>query len=727
MILGRKIMLISKIMIVALLGISLVGCGMAQGDSGLKSADSNQTQKTSASQVKKGQIKINTEEKIGQVDPKIFGVHLPAWNETLYQNGSLDPNFLRMAKKAGFGYLVYPGGNYGAQFKWNDMNLPAEVDTDQFLDISNKLNAEQKITVNSNASPKLAADWVKYVNEKKKENVKYWEIVDEPYLLMSASKFIKKMKDFVPKIKAVDPDIKIIANVSIYNPDFSKKVIDEVGDMVDVYSIHILPSSPSKDEHEKFFKDLLQTPDQVHDQLSTLKGWVKKDYPNKKVQYQIGSYNTVASGPKDWTVNSLPAGLWTADMLGTFVTEQVDAAAYWALMNPYPPGQGDFGLFSPEMKPYVAYYPFVLFNQHFGKNLVQSKTQKVKKVSTYASTSKDGKDLYVMMINKSPDKDAKIDLKLGSFKPRGDASAWILDGPTEADHVYDYGLRKKSMKGVGHKSEQTIPAYSVVALKIPGRDSKTTLDKKANLALNKTAKSSSDALKSDAKYYNTHDFDADKAIDGNNKTRWSSRIFQNKNEWFQVDLGQNLDFNQIKLNWEYRATKYDIETSDDGEKWTKVGDQSDAKTVKKSPQPIEKVQLQKPVNARYVRVSLKDRPEKSGAEAGTSQWTPDGLSLWEFGVYQTSSNMKLKDIEGEVDQFEKDGEIKSKAAHLLKIHLQAVEHFEGKKEAEKVIKHMKGFKTLLTHQKKKDGISDKAYNVLQMDADLLIKEWQSNR
>lgn len=712
-------------MMSVLLVISLVGFDFSDGFSAGKS-DHSSGSKQASNNGEKGQIKINAKKKIGDIDPKIFGMHIPAWNETLYQNGSLRPNFLKMAKEAGFGYLVYPGGNYSASFKWDDMNLPGEIDTDQFLDMANKLNAKKKITVNYKASPKLAADWVRYVNKEKGENVKYWEVVDEPYLLMSASDFIEKMKTFVPKMKEADPNIKIVANVSMYDPDFTKQVIDEVGDMIDVYSIHILEGSPSADNKEKFYEDLLKLPNKVQDQLKTLKGWVTDVYPDKNVDYQIGSYSTVASGPKDWSVNSLPSGLWTADMLGTFATEQVDAAAYWALMNPYPPGQGDFGIFSPEMKPYVAYYPFVMFNQHFGKELVENKTQDAKNLSTYTSTSKDGKDLYVMMINKSPDKDTKVDLKLGNFKPRGDAEAWILDGPTNADHVYDYGLRKQSIKGIGQKTEQTIPAYSVVSLKIPGRNSDTKLDQKANLALNKTAKSSSDALKTDTKYYNTHDFEADKAIDGNTETRWASRIFQNKNEWFQVDLGQKLNFNQIKLNWEYPATKYNMEVSNDGENWTKIGDQTDAKTVKDSPQPTEIVELQTIANARYVRISMKERPAKTGAEAGSSQWTPDAFSLWEFGVY-LNSDLMVQDIEGHVKQLEKNGEIKNdKAAHLLETHLKSVRHYESEMKTDKVIKHMDGFKTLLAHQNKEGKISEKAYDVLKNDADLLLKEWQSS-
>lgn len=614
----------------------LISCGMA-------SDDTRQVEAAKEMKTEKAHVTVHPNKTVGTMHKELFGMHVPAWNETVIQNGVVQSRLLQNAKTAGLGLLVYPGGNYGYDFVWNDPNLPTEMTTDQFLELSGKLGAATKISVNPNESPELAADWVEYVNDEKKANVEYWEVADEPYLTMSVDAFIEKMKAFVPKMKEADPSIKIVANVSMANPDYTKRVIAEVGNLIDVYSIHFFPLPPSQkfspdspyteEEKEKFFADLLQTPTQVRDQLKTLRAWVKEAYPEKKVEYHIGSYTTVWWGPEDWTVNSLPAGLWTADVLGTFAEEQVDVAAYWALMNPFPPGQGDFGMFSPEMKPYVGYYPFELYNEHFGDVLVETKSNVEKDLSTYASVSKDGKNMYVMLINKSPDKDLEVDLNLGKFKPRGDAAAWILDGPAVADHVYDYGLRKEYADKAGRKISWTVPSYSVVALEIPGVGSKLDLSEAPNLALNKRAAASSEALKSNAEYYDTYDFVADKAIDGDLQTRWAAKIFEKEDEWFRVDLGQTQPFNRIKMSWEYWATEYVIEVSDDGENWRQVADQSDAKRLEEPPQPVEEITLDEPVDARYVRISMTGRPDQSGAKAGTSQWTPDAFSLWEVGVY----------------------------------------------------------------------------------------------
>ena len=79
------------------------------------------------------------------------------------------------------------------------------------------------------------------------------------------------------------------------------------------------------------------------------------------------------------------------------------------------------------------------------------------------------------------------------------------------------------------------------------------------------------------------------------------------------------------------------------------------------------------------------------------------------------------DMKSLVERFEEDGEFKGgDTAHALKLHLTAVERYEKKEKAEKVVKHMKSFKLLLDHQKESKLISDKAYQVLTDSADTVI-------
>lgn len=83
------------------------------------------------------------------------------------------------------------------------------------------------------------------------------------------------------------------------------------------------------------------------------------------------------------------------------------------------------------------------------------------------------------------------------------------------------------------------------------------------------------------------------------------------------------------------------------------------------------------------------------------------------------------DIKTLVEQYEAEGEFANHgAAHSLTVHLTAVGRFEERQAAEKVIKHMHGFKLLLEYQKKEQLISDKAFDTLHNDANVLIEKWQ---
>lgn len=65
-----------------------------------------------------------------------------------------------------------------------------------------------------------------------------------------------------------------------------------------------------------------------------------------------------------------------------------------------------------------------------------------------------------------------------------------------------------------------------------------------------------------------------------------------------------------------------------------------------------------------------------------------------------------------------------KAAHALSVHLDAVNRFENTQSAEKVTKHLKGFKQLLDDYKEKEMISDKSYDALKVSSNSLIEKWQ---
>ncbi|MGQ5261083.1 discoidin domain-containing protein [Micromonospora sp. ZYX-F-536] len=69
----------------------------------------------------------------------------------------------------------------------------------------------------------------------------------------------------------------------------------------------------------------------------------------------------------------------------------------------------------------------------------------------------------------------------------------------------------------------------------------------------------------------------DRAVDGNPRTRWSSKF--EDNQWIQVDLGAPVSFDQVTIVWEQAyARDFVIQVSDDGQRWTDVKAVSNAVT-----------------------------------------------------------------------------------------------------------------------------------------------------
>lgn len=95
------------------------------------------------------------------------------------------------------------------------------------------------------------------------------------------------------------------------------------------------------------------------------------------------------------------------------------------------------------------------------------------------------------------------------------------------------------------------------------------------------------------------------------------------------------------------------------------------------------------------------------------------------GLSEGSQVKNADEIKDAVIELDKSDEFDNdQSVHALKIHLTAVSHFEKRNKADKVVKHMKGFKKLLDYQKNNHFISDTAYNTLTRDADSLIEKWQ---
>jgi|SRR5690625_1194890 len=67
----------------------------------------------------------------------------------------------------------------------------------------------------------------------------------------------------------------------------------------------------------------------------------------------------------------------------------------------------------------------------------------------------------------------------------------------------------------------------------------------------------------------------------------------------------------------------------------------------------------------------------------------------------------------------------SQTTHSLKVHLDATDHYENKNSKSKVIKHLKGFKSLLEYHHQNGTMTDEAYRKLNERTDYLMYKWEN--
>lgn len=114
------------------------------------------------------------------------------------------------------------------------------------------------------------------------------------------------------------------------------------------------------------------------------------------------------------------------------------------------------------------------------------------------------------------------------------------------------------------------------------------------------------------------------AVDELAKTYWSA-VSANKGEYIQTDLGAISTVNAIQINyadqqvdsnrlgkWNHQYHQYKLYTSTDGKKWTILID----KSANQSDIPHEYVELEKPVQARYVKLENIHMPTGKFAISG---------------------------------------------------------------------------------------------------------------
>ncbi len=412
--------------------------------------------------------------------------------------------------------------------------------TDEALQFAHDAGAELLITVNAGTgTAQEAADWVRYVNVPH-QRVRYWEVGNELYLnnpnlgsagaILTPQQYADRFLEFSRAMRAVDPTIKILAiggqnhgsYTTMASSDWDKVLLDRAQDQIDYLSVHNAYAPLLKTDTQDVptvYKAMLAAPALIAENLETIRQQIEQYAPARASHIGIAVTEWGPAFRFDFSTRyidhgkTLGSALFAASMLETLMSSQkTDIANFWQLNDysvlgwigtkdtRFPP--------QPDWTESARAYVFKMFTHYSGTDLVRSQvrsstfqsetvglTDAVKDapdLMTTSTLSADGRQLYVMTVNRSLDHAVVTQLKIEGFRPQPQAEQHLLNGtaidantgtgiiavpglhlPPQAEDGPAGRFRQGSPSEItitdssvpaGAAMEHTFPAHSVTAL-----------------------------------------------------------------------------------------------------------------------------------------------------------------------------------------------------------------------------------------------------------------------
>ncbi|MEJ5369196.1 MAG: alpha-L-arabinofuranosidase C-terminal domain-containing protein [Bryobacteraceae bacterium] len=244
-------------------------------------------------QTPEARIKIDTDRRIGEIHPHLFGNFAEHLGRCIYggiyEEGSplsdekgYRKDVMEAVRGLGVTILRWPGGNFASGYNWKDGIGPkdqrpprpdhawGDIDsnrfgTDEFLQYCERIGAEPYICINAGlGSINEAREWVEYTNESRKTywaelrrkngrdkpyNVKYWSLgneIDGPWQLghKNAEDYAKFALEAAKAMRRADESIKLVAaGSSNFGPGadwiaWNRTVLERLRSEIDYISLH---------------------------------------------------------------------------------------------------------------------------------------------------------------------------------------------------------------------------------------------------------------------------------------------------------------------------------------------------------------------------------------------------------------------------------------------------------------------------------------------------------
>lgn len=374
-------------------------------------------------------IRVDAARTIGKVNPWVFGNNMlgyqkGAWEHVrpeFYERGSgiwdpekgaSVPEFVALAKDIGLSVSRWPGGCAAHRFNWKKTVGPAAERDGQvfglpeFLRNCADIGAEPLITVAEyfgNAND--AADLVEYLNAPDDGRHPWaakraadghpapWQVTwfeygnesehgDHQGHKMTAPEYARNFLAYQGAMKRVDPTIKFGAVIATGFPkleEWARPVLAICGEKADFVVHHSYkPNYYANDGHpdpKTLFRAALAEGDQIQGYYEEMNRLIREVTGRPEVPIAVTEFNGhfVQEKPTPYR-HCLGNALVNAEMLRVFLRPEnhVVMANFWQFANEY---WGQVKGYVHQGGPLVKrpqYYPFALYHQHFGTELIAS-------------------------------------------------------------------------------------------------------------------------------------------------------------------------------------------------------------------------------------------------------------------------------------------------------------------------------------------------------------------
>lgn len=442
-------------------------------------------------------VTINTAKAEGMVSPNIMGFNIVYCYEgdTPWQNGS--GKVPAMLKKIGTRQLRYPGGTVTTFYHWEQptgqgwadswnpefvaaKNLPvtAFMNIDEYLATVQKQHIEPLVGINMGSGMKYnrvedgiteAVNLVKHCKAKGVK-VKYYYLDNEPYqpdanFTFTAEQYGDMVNRYVPRMKEVDPSIKIIVNTHPNMDRYTKTLLQVAGKNFDMMDVHMYWKFRNA-TFENWKKDALMT-------HRGLKGYNEQRQLFKKIFSDAGypdmelvilEWNIGPPGNGNIAPTEAQAALMVSEQFAQFVQSGLYMACFWPISWPSKTEWISRSLLKSRdgYKPNKMYDMFAQYTDILGQQKVLSYASAARLINV-AVKSNDGKQLWLYLINKNDEKAAaEVTITLNDFT----ASSCTANGFSSDDNTPGR-LQLKALK-ILRKNKSgytiTVPRHSFVKI-----------------------------------------------------------------------------------------------------------------------------------------------------------------------------------------------------------------------------------------------------------------------